>query len=82
MSKRAQPLQPLLPGAFRARSVDGMSSMPMVRDQREMLERESLSIFTAMSNAGKPLHETLAAILLTGIIWGTEGLKELEANDE
>lgn len=42
----------------------------------ELLHKQSLDIFTAMANDGHSFSDSLAAILLTGINWGSSARKE------
>jgi len=45
----------------------GLESIQLPDDLRLMIEQEALEIFTSMSNAGKSLPKTLAAIFLSGM---------------
>lgn len=45
----------------------GMDSMPVTNEQREVLERVCLDIFTDMVNAGAPLQEILSAVYMSGV---------------
>lgn len=46
---------------------DDMDTTKIPSDMRKMIENESLSIFTAMTNAGASLQQTLAAVFLSGM---------------
>lgn len=45
----------------------GMSVTKIESDSRKMIEEETLSIFTTMTNAGASLQQTLLAIYLSGM---------------
>lgn len=53
--------------SLRIRTPVGMSRMPLSPDQVEVIERQSLEIFSKMTNAGAPFAMTLAAIYLSGM---------------
>ena len=53
----------------------GMSHVRIPDDTRVLIESECLDIFTAMSNAGCSLHQTLTAIYLSGMSAATEARK-------
>ena len=91
-SAKRPPLMPPIHGAYRRgyckeghpalplkRSAPGdLSEVKIGKEGRELLERQSLEIFTLMSNAGFSFAESLSAILLTGISWGANGTKVKE----
>lgn len=45
----------------------GFGTMPVSDEQREMLERLSLSIFADMSNSGHAFQAALAAVYFSGM---------------
>lgn len=56
---------------------EGLSMFEYPSDEhRQLIERQALEIFTICSNAGMPLRNTLAAILITGMDWGINGSKQ------
>jgi hypothetical protein len=57
-----------------------MSSVPVTPEQREMLERQAISVFTEIVNTGRSFQEALAAVYLTGIEHGSSLVKD--ENDE
>lgn len=78
--QRVVPLQTMLPESMRYKGhkpPGDLSAVKLEDGQREMLERQSLEIFTLMANAGKPFAECLSAILLSGIHWGINVHKEV-----
>ena len=84
-AKRAELPKPLLPafgGTTNRYCIEGhpatvrnkppgdLSMLKVGTEGKELLERQSLDIFTLMVNDGRPFSEALAAILLTGLQWG------------
>ena len=66
--RRADPLHPIhISRAGKPRQPLSMERLDVSADASELLERESLSIFTDMTNAGWPFQKALAAIYLTGM---------------
>ena len=59
-----------------------LSGVVMDKEAVQLLERQSLEIFTLMSNAGYTFAESLSAILLSGIQWGVNGTKKLVEKEE
>lgn len=59
-----------------------MSKIDMSEEERILLETQALDIFTVCSNAGLPLRSTLLAILVTGIDWGVNALKESKSKED
>jgi hypothetical protein len=55
-----------------------MEQVNCTAEQSELLEREALSIFVDMSNAGWPFQKALAAIYLTGMHVAAETLAQPE----
>lgn len=53
-----------------------MSQVTLTNDQMDLLHSQALDIFTVMSNAGHSFSDCLAAILLTGINWGSSAQKD------
>ena len=76
---RAMPLSPIHPsmygreGSF-ARTPGDLTKIKLPEGATEVLQRQSLDIFTIMANAGYPFADCLAAILLTGINWDSKAL--------
>jgi len=73
---RAEPLFPRFEGQLLRGKPTDMDLMPLSAEDRRLLETQALDIFTSCSNAGIPLREVLAAILLTGMNWGVCVAKE------
>jgi len=72
---KTESLMPRFEGQLKNYGPYGMSKTPLTRDQREMLEREALDIFTKCSNAGLSLRDILVSILITGMDWGVSASK-------
>jgi len=52
-----------------------MDRIGITIEQKELLERIALEIFTDMSNSGASLQETLSAIYLSGLMHAIESSK-------
>jgi hypothetical protein len=48
-----------------------MTAINLQADQRDMIHKQALDIFTTMANAGNTFSDCLGAILLSGINWGS-----------
>ncbi len=68
--KRTEPLFPRHDGQKEISKPRNMTEIKMKQDERKLLEREALSIFTDCCNSGLPLRSTLLAIFVTGMDWG------------
>ena len=64
------------PAQVRSNPPGDLTSLKVGREGKELLERQSLEIFTIMANDGRPFAECLSAILLSGIQWGVSGMKD------
>lgn len=71
------PLRPPMPLHMRTKyAPSGLSALKVEAEQKEMLQRQALDIFTIMTNAGHSFADSLAAILLSGLEWGTSISKD------
>ena len=61
---------------YSALDISGMDKITVPSDVQEMLERQSLEIFTQVVNSGRTFQEALASILTTGMHWGDACRKE------
>lgn len=77
MANRLEPLTSRLEGQKVRCNPTTLTEIELSPREREILERESLSIFTECCNAGLPLREALTAIMLTGVDWGVTCTKKL-----
>lgn len=69
--KKVEPLRMPADARFRRKGApDTLSAITIPFEQREMLSREALDIFTRCANAGKTFDECLSAILISGLDWG------------
>ena len=66
-------LRPMHPSVIKKRTVytgsirpNGMEKLVVTSEQREVVEKVALEIFTDMINAGATFQETLAAIYVSG----------------
>ena len=86
MSKKHSHLQPMFHGHISkikpTAPVPGMDSIVLRHEDTQFLQAQALDIFTDMSNAGKPLAESLAAILFTGMSWGAGAALDRTTSDE
>lgn len=57
-------------------SVGDLTRIHIPPEASEMLQRQSLEIFTLMSNAGSTFAACLASVLLTGIHWGANAVPD------
>lgn len=80
MSKR-DPYTPLYPRhhsvgpgyVLRPLNMERIKATP---EQREMLERNALGIFTDCVNANMTFRDALTAVLVSGMDWGVQASKE------
>jgi hypothetical protein len=76
-TKRMPALMPRVTALrYASQTPNNMSRFECSEDERILLERQALSIFTECSNAGLPLRSSLVAILLSGIDWGVQSAKQ------
>ncbi len=72
MKNSVEPLLPRFKGQMIKSKPSGLTEIILKEAEREMLERQSLSIFTECSNSGLPFRDCLVAILITGMDWGIQ----------
>lgn len=53
-----------------------IDSITVTEEQRKLIEEQALSIFNSMTNANHSFRDALSAILMTGMQWGVESVKE------
>ena len=58
----------------------GLSKITLSDEERIFFEKYALDIFTICSNAGFPLRDCLVAIMLTGMDWGINGVKDNQSH--
>jgi hypothetical protein len=78
------PLMPPVPESIRAKKWSAPGDLSLIKcdhETKEMLERQSLEIFTLMANSGRTFADCLSALLVTGMQWG-QALSRPEGEDK
>ena len=72
MKNKVEPLRPRFKGQIKVSKPHRMSEIEISDEEREMFERQALSIFTECANSGMSFRDSLVSILISGMDWGLQ----------